>query len=222
MPGRRSRTIAAGQRRCALDHVDHDLRLEVNEAGRVDGGVVPVGPQERGLINAEVGVGPDPVGVIDQRGAVLEDRVHHRPPAHTQLLGHSRQRSRVLTDLTARLRACSAGKHDLRVDVFRVLGPGLGRAVRVGTAPPPLAPHEPHRPPEARQITQRPACAHARPPGLRTRCSPSPPQSSRSSQPARRAPRPPPGPGTRSSPNSFSASTVAHGESPRRCCFRQL
>jgi hypothetical protein len=44
----------------AFDHVDHDVLLEVDQPGRVDGGVVPVGGQERGLVDAELTNRTDP------------------------------------------------------------------------------------------------------------------------------------------------------------------
>ena len=48
---------------------------------------MPVGGQERGLVDAELAHPADPAGVVDQRGAVLDDRVHDRPPTHPELLG---------------------------------------------------------------------------------------------------------------------------------------
>src|SRR5678816_2362939 len=117
--------------------------------------MLAVGAQERGLVDTEVTDLTDAVGVIDQRGAVLNHRVHHGPPAHPHLLGHARYRPGVLTDLTARLGPGPTGEHHLRVDVVGVLGPRLRRAVPVGATPPALAPHEAHRPPETDQVTDR-------------------------------------------------------------------
>ncbi len=48
-----------------------------------------------------------------------------------------------------------AGEHHLGVDVLGVLGPGLGLARRLDSAPSALAPHEPGRTTEARQIPDR-------------------------------------------------------------------
>jgi hypothetical protein len=45
----------------------------------------------------------DPVGIINQWGAVLHDRVHDRPPTHPELGGDLRHRPRVLTHLATRL-----------------------------------------------------------------------------------------------------------------------
>lgn len=139
----------------ALDHVDHDLLLQVYEAGRVDRRVVAVGAQKRGLVDPEMRDGSDAAGIINQGRAVLDHRVHHRPPAHAHLLRDARHWPGVLADLAARLRARPAGEHDLRVDVIRALGPGLRRAVPIRAAPPALAPHEGRRTTEAGQISDR-------------------------------------------------------------------
>ena len=87
----------------ALDHVDHDVALEIDQPGRVDGGVVPVGGEKRRLINAELAHWPDAFGVVDERGAVLDDGVHDRPPAHPELVRQLAHGAGVLTDLAARL-----------------------------------------------------------------------------------------------------------------------
>jgi len=54
-----------------------------------------VGGQERGLVHAELADPADPIGVADQRGggAVLADRVHDRPPAHSELVEKGRASS---------------------------------------------------------------------------------------------------------------------------------
>jgi hypothetical protein len=38
------------------------------------------------LIDTELHDGADPVGVIDEWGAVLDHRVHDRPPTHPELV----------------------------------------------------------------------------------------------------------------------------------------
>ena len=67
-------------------------------------------------------------GLSHQWRAVLDDRVHHRPPAHAQFGGHPRNRPGFLAHLTARLSTGPAGEHRLGVDGtrFSVLtcGPG--------------------------------------------------------------------------------------------------
>jgi len=100
------------RRLVAFNHVDHDPRLEINQASRVDRRVAPVRPQERGLIDTEMRDRSDPAGVIDQRSAVLDHRVHHWPPAHSELVGDARHGPGVLTDLAARLCARPTGQHD--------------------------------------------------------------------------------------------------------------
>ena len=111
-----------------------------------------VGGQKRGLVDTELGDRADAVGVVDQRRAVLDHRVHHRPPAHPELGRHRRHRSGVGTHLAARLGPRPPCQHGLGVDVVGVLGPRLGLAVGLGAAPPALDPHQPCRSPEAGQI----------------------------------------------------------------------
>ena len=137
----------------AFDHVDHDVPLEIDQPGRVDRGVVPVGGQERRLVDPELADRTDPVGVVDQRGAVLDDGVHDRPPTHPELVGElatpggrshrpgGTPRPRPAGSAPpARRHARSVSVHVLR------------RAQRLAATPPPLAPHQPGRPPEAGQI----------------------------------------------------------------------
>jgi hypothetical protein len=128
---------------------------EVNDARRVDRGVAAVRLEERGLVDAELAHPAHPAGVIDQRGAVLDDGVHDRPPAHPELLGHRGHRTGELADLAARLRAGTAGQHHLRVQMRRRLGPGPAFTQRFAAPPPPLAPHQPRGATEARQIAHR-------------------------------------------------------------------
>jgi len=78
--------------RVAPDHVDEHLGPQVDQASGVDGGVGPVGGQERGLVHPELLHGADAPGVVDERRAVFDHRVHHRPPAHAQLGRHPRHR----------------------------------------------------------------------------------------------------------------------------------
>ena len=47
-------------------------------------------PTQR-LADPQLAYRSDPVGVIDQQGAVLNNGVHHRPPAHPQLVGELRE-----------------------------------------------------------------------------------------------------------------------------------
>jgi hypothetical protein len=60
----------------ALDHVDEDAGVQVDQPGGVQRGVGPVGSQPRRLVNTQLGDRADPVGIIDQRGC----RARSRPP----------------------------------------------------------------------------------------------------------------------------------------------
>lgn len=57
----------------AFHHVDQHRSLQVDEAGGVDGGVVPVRSQERCLIDAEVADPTDTGRVVDKRGGACQD-----------------------------------------------------------------------------------------------------------------------------------------------------
>ena len=139
----------------SFDHVDHDAGLEIDEAGRVHRRVLAVGFEERRLVDTELSDDADTFGIINQRSAVFDHRVHHCRPTHPELAGETSYRSGVLTDLAARLRTGAARQHHLRVDMIGVLGPRL-RVTRVFAAPPPaLVPHQPCRPPETREIPDR-------------------------------------------------------------------
>ena len=107
-------------RRVALDHVDHDAFLEIDQASRVDRRMCPVRAQERGLVDPELRDRAHPFGIVDEWRAVLDHRVHDRPPTHPELVGDLRHRPGVLTDLAARLHPRPAGDHRLRVDMLRV------------------------------------------------------------------------------------------------------
>ena len=71
----------------AFDHVDHDVAARGRPARSRRSWRGPGGRQERGLVDAELAHHADAVGVVDERGAVLDDRVHDRPPTHPELLG---------------------------------------------------------------------------------------------------------------------------------------
>ena len=136
----------------ALDHVDHHMALEVDEPGRVHGRVLGRGGQARRLVDAELADWADSIRVVDQRCAVLGDRVHDRPPAHAELVGDARDRPCKLTDLAARLPPGATRDDALRIDVVRTLGPGLRVACLFAATPTSLPPHQPSRATEARQV----------------------------------------------------------------------
>ena len=88
--------------------------------------MVAVGGQERCLVDPELAHRTDAVGVVDKRGAVLDDGVHDRPPAHPELIRELADGAGVLADLAARLDTGAPGQHRLRVDMLGRLGPRLG------------------------------------------------------------------------------------------------
>jgi hypothetical protein len=136
----------------ALDQVDQDALVEIDQPGGVDRRMVPRGAQERGLIHTERVHLADPVRVLDKWPSVLVDRGHDRPPAHAQLVRELGHRPGVLAHLAARLHPGPAGQHRPRRDVLGGLGPRLRGTQRLPATPPALAPHQPRRSAEARQI----------------------------------------------------------------------
>ena len=78
-------------------------------------GVGAVGCQERRLVDAEPLHRADAIAVSHQRGAVVDRGVHHRPPAHAELGGHSRHRPGQLAHLAAGLAPGPADEHHLGV-----------------------------------------------------------------------------------------------------------
>ena len=108
--------------------------------------------QPRGLVHAELVDHADPTRVVHQRGAVLDHRRHHRPPAHPELLCHLRNRAGVLAHLAGRLHASALGQQRPEGEPCRRLGPGPGIAVGLHATPAPLVPHQPCRAPEAGQV----------------------------------------------------------------------
>ncbi|MBA3984726.1 MAG: hypothetical protein H0X61_14515, partial [Acidimicrobiia bacterium] len=114
--------------------------------------MLAVGGQQRGLVDTELTDRPDAVRVVDQRCAVLDDGVHDRPPTRSELIGELADGAGVLTDLPTRLDPGTAGQHHLRVDMLTGLGPRPRPTQRLAAPPAALRPHQPCRPPEARQI----------------------------------------------------------------------
>lgn len=87
----------------ALDHVDHQLRVQVDQARGVAGRVLPVGLQELRLVDTECGDGPHVCRVVHERSAVTLDGVHDRPPAHPELVDDTGDRPCQLAHLAAGL-----------------------------------------------------------------------------------------------------------------------
>lgn len=136
----------------ALRDVDEHVTTQVDQPGGVDDRVLAGRLQKRRLIDTEVADPADALRVVDERGPVLDDGVHHRPPAHPELLGHLRHRPGELADLAARLSAGASGEHDLGVEMLDAFGPRLAITARFAAPPPPLDPPQPRRSTEARQI----------------------------------------------------------------------
>ena len=136
----------------ALHHVDHLGLVEVDEAGGVDGVVVPRRREERGLVDAEGSDPTDALWILDERGAVADDGVHHRPPAHPELVGHDGDRQRELAHLAGRFGSGTHGEQGPGGHPGRLLAPGLGVAVAVRATPATLEPDEPGWTAETRQV----------------------------------------------------------------------
>ena len=111
---------------------------------------------EQGLIEAQCLHGADTVTVRgQQRLAPGNHRPHHRVPVTTQLRGHIGDRPSVAAHRHRRPAArpgCEprTGRRDLLGD----LSERPHSTTRRRATPPPLVPHQPHRPPERRQIHQ--------------------------------------------------------------------
>ncbi len=126
-----------------MDHVEQPRPpVEGHDAGRVGSAPGGGGGQERGLVYSQRGYCVKPVGVIDQRGAVLADRGHHRRPADPEVGGHPGHGVPVLSDPPARLPPGPLGQRRPRPDRRRGLRPGHLRTPRLAAAPHPLDPHQ--------------------------------------------------------------------------------
>ena len=136
----------------AWDDIEELPSADIDDLSRPQPGSVSADPGEQGLVEPERGHGTDPVGVIDQLFTDGDDGVHHRMPAATEIgrdLGH---RTAMTADLQRHppSRPCrqqAAGGADLGVFV------APAQATRLA-APALLAPHQPGRPAERRQIHQ--------------------------------------------------------------------
>lgn len=95
---------------------------------------------------------PNPPGVIDQRLADLGDGVHDGVPGDPKLPGHLRHRPGVDPDLDAALNSGPAGEQTPRGELLANLGPRPQNTVSMRAPMSTLAPHQPDRPAEARQV----------------------------------------------------------------------
>ncbi len=109
-------------------------------------------PAEQGLVEPERGDGVEAVRVVDQRGAVELDGVHHGAPVTPEIISDLLHTAAVPADLACRpprrpRGERAPGRCDLRV----LLGP---RPTTHRALPALLAPHQPRRAAEHRQIHQ--------------------------------------------------------------------
>ena len=104
--------------------------------------------------------------VVDEGGAEGEHGVVDRVPVAAQLHGDLVHRSPPATDLLGRPPPGPIRHHrPSRSDAQRFLGPGRDRAGAVGATPSVLAPHQPRRAAEGRQVhkgNHRPVLDHPR------------------------------------------------------------
>ena len=135
------------------DDVEQPPGHDVDEARHERGVAGGVGPQPRGLVQAQPAHGADAAGVIDQWPAVVAHRLHHCGPADAQGatdLGHGVV---VLAHPPAGLDPGPLGERRPGADEWARLAPGLHLAVGLSTAPQPLGPHHDHGPAAAGQVT---------------------------------------------------------------------
>jgi hypothetical protein len=126
----------------ATANVD-DLRRPQLRAERAD-------PREQCLVETERGDVADPVGVIDQLLTDRHDNIHHGVPAAPEIAGHLSDGASMATDLQRRP-PCRAGRQRAacRGDLRVLVAPA---APAPGATPALLAPHQPCRAAEHRQV----------------------------------------------------------------------
>ena len=134
----------------AWHDVEELASAHVDDLRRPRLGAEPAHPCEQGLIQAKRGDITEAVGVIDELLADDHDGVHHGVPAATEFACNIRHRVSVAADLQRRppgrpCRQRAPSSTDLRVLVTPT-------AATTGAAPALLAPHQPGRAPEHRQI----------------------------------------------------------------------
>lgn len=141
--------------------------MQVDDTGGEHRRADRVGAGERRLIHPDRSHCLDAIRVLDHRGAVLDDRGHHRGPAHPEIAGHRGHRMPVAPDPPARLLAGTLRPRRPRPDLPMRFGPGLPLTLRVHTTPDSFDPHQRHRPIPGRQIPH-PSRAAIMQPRLRT------------------------------------------------------
>jgi len=138
----------------SLEEVEHPAPVEVDQDGRVDGGVGGVGRQIGVLVDPEGAHRAHPAAVVDKRGPVEADRRPGGVPGHAVLDGDRGHRAAALADLAGHLGTGAHREHLAGGDAFDLLGPGLLDAAAAPTAPATLSDHQPARPSEAVQVPQ--------------------------------------------------------------------
>ncbi len=112
-------------------------------------------PGEQSLVQPERDRLTDPVGVLDERGAVGEDGVVDGVPVASELDGDLIHGAAVPADLFGHPPPGSIGHPEPgRGDRWVLGGPGADRARRVRASPAMLAPDEPGSTAESRQVDQ--------------------------------------------------------------------
>ena len=134
------------------DDVEEATPIQVHEVGGEGGVAVGVGPQEGDLVEAQRPHVGAPVGIVDQRSAVVVDSRHDRRPAHPEVPGHTRHRPVLLAHLTAGLGPGPLRHRRPGGDLGGPLGPAGDVAVGLGAAPDALGPHHHHPPPAGGQV----------------------------------------------------------------------
>jgi hypothetical protein len=133
-------------RGAAFDDIEEPVTVQVDEPGEQQRRVLGGGGEERGLIQTQRGGRPEPGQMIDPRPAVVAHRRHGGVPGHPEAAGDLGARPARFADEAADLGTGPLGQRRPGRDLIDLLGPRRDLAVRIGTPPGPLGPHQHHRP----------------------------------------------------------------------------
>jgi len=137
----------------ALDDIEKLAATDVNDLGRrpTQGAELALAGEQR-FVQPQPGDRRETVRVLDEHVAVDRNRVHHRVPITAQIERDLADRAAVASDLDGRpLRRQGRQRTPRRRDLGLLLS---GRAPACRATPTLLAPHQPHRTTEHRQIDQ--------------------------------------------------------------------